>query len=301
MRHSHKRINKAFSLIELSIVIIVVGILIAGVIQGKSLINKAQLKTAQSLTTNSPVPIIDDLLLWYETSLPSSFGGQEMYSGTKIYTWHDINPRVAQGLDATSAYYATITPFVDSPPAYEENVFGGIPAVSFDGQSALTYEMKKMLGKSFTIFLVNKPNDTSSLDYIIGSTYHGHYHSVVFFYQNTNVTTGIQYHQVGAASPHVEDVAYINTLEFDIDSGFTYWSNGDEKASNTQTTPLINSQSFEVYGKIGGRLAHHPATGANEYDGYIGEYIIYTRALKDKERQDIEDYLAQKYSIRLER
>ena len=47
--------QQAFSLIELSIVILVIGILIPGVMQGRELISKVHLQTARLLTTSSPV------------------------------------------------------------------------------------------------------------------------------------------------------------------------------------------------------------------------------------------------------
>ncbi len=56
--------QKAFSLIELSIVILVVGILITGVIQGSNMVKKSQLQSARNLTTSSPVSGIKDLMLW---------------------------------------------------------------------------------------------------------------------------------------------------------------------------------------------------------------------------------------------
>ncbi len=43
----------AFSLIELSIVVLLIGILIAGVTQGSRLIRQSKIKTAQNLTKNS--------------------------------------------------------------------------------------------------------------------------------------------------------------------------------------------------------------------------------------------------------
>jgi prepilin-type N-terminal cleavage/methylation domain-containing protein len=45
----------AFSLIELSIVILVIGLLIAGAIQGSKMISKAALSSARTLTESSPV------------------------------------------------------------------------------------------------------------------------------------------------------------------------------------------------------------------------------------------------------
>lgn len=53
MRTSFKK--SAFSLIELSIVILIVGILIAGVTQSSRMVGKSRIKTAKTLTQSSPV------------------------------------------------------------------------------------------------------------------------------------------------------------------------------------------------------------------------------------------------------
>jgi prepilin-type N-terminal cleavage/methylation domain-containing protein len=55
----------AFSLIELSVVILIIGILVAGVTQSSRLIAQFRLKTAQNLTINSPVSSIKNLSTWY--------------------------------------------------------------------------------------------------------------------------------------------------------------------------------------------------------------------------------------------
>ena len=65
MKNFHK---KAFSLVELSMVILIVGILIAGVSQGIDLYQDSRLATARSLTKNSRVGRIPDLVSWYETT-----------------------------------------------------------------------------------------------------------------------------------------------------------------------------------------------------------------------------------------
>ena len=63
-----KNINRftGFSLIELSIVIIIIGILVAGITQGSRIIKEARLKTAKTLTESSPVASIRDLTLWLD-------------------------------------------------------------------------------------------------------------------------------------------------------------------------------------------------------------------------------------------
>ena len=65
---------KAFSLIELSIVILIIGILVAGVTQSSRLIREFKLTTAKNLTRNSPVSSIKGLYFWFETTSESSFG-----------------------------------------------------------------------------------------------------------------------------------------------------------------------------------------------------------------------------------
>ena len=37
----------------------------------------------------------------------------------------------------------------------------------------------------------------------------------------------------------------------------------------------------------------------NPYGGEISEFIIYNRALKDEERQEVESYLSKKYNIKI--
>ena len=60
--------KKAFTLMELSIVLIVVALLVGGVVASQGLIQAARLAKARSLTNSAPVPMIEDLTLWLETT-----------------------------------------------------------------------------------------------------------------------------------------------------------------------------------------------------------------------------------------
>ena len=64
-------LKKAFSLIELSIVILIIGILVAGVTQSSRLVSRMKQISVRSMTLNSPISSIKDLYAWYETSLDS--------------------------------------------------------------------------------------------------------------------------------------------------------------------------------------------------------------------------------------
>lgn len=64
--------RSAFSLIELSIVILIIGIVIAGIIGGNYLYNKTILSSARSLTQSSNLRTFRELYLWLETASDSS-------------------------------------------------------------------------------------------------------------------------------------------------------------------------------------------------------------------------------------
>ncbi|MFM7682251.1 MAG: prepilin-type N-terminal cleavage/methylation domain-containing protein, partial [Bacteroidota bacterium] len=56
----------AFSLIELSIVILIIGILVAGVTQSSRLVAQMRLASAQSVTRSADISSIRDMVFWAE-------------------------------------------------------------------------------------------------------------------------------------------------------------------------------------------------------------------------------------------
>ena len=65
-------IKKAFFLIELSIVILIIGILVTGVTQSSRLVSRIKLISLQSLTRSTDVVTVNGLSLWLETVLDNS-------------------------------------------------------------------------------------------------------------------------------------------------------------------------------------------------------------------------------------
>lgn len=65
--------KNAFSLIELSIVILIIGILIVGVAQSGSLVGKFRLSSARNLTQNSSVASIPGMIFWVDSVSEKSF------------------------------------------------------------------------------------------------------------------------------------------------------------------------------------------------------------------------------------
>ncbi|NBR95613.1 MAG: type II secretion system protein [Proteobacteria bacterium] len=135
---------RAFSIIEIAVVLAVIGILLSSVIIGKNLVDKAKIANAQTLTTNSVVHSLDkNLVFWHETSF-----GQESYNNN---TWFDYQQ------DKTKKNNATTTSLT-APQLIEDsgNLINNIPALNFTSSQFLTQPALLNLNNSyFTIFAVH--------------------------------------------------------------------------------------------------------------------------------------------------
>lgn len=150
---------KAFSLIEMSIVILIIGVLTSGVIAGSRMYNSARIATAKSLTSNSPVAGMKDLYLWLDATAEKSFLPAEASNGKRISVWNDINPQNMQSLSLTQASAA-------NRPFYHSSSYKGLPSVDFKkvGNLATTLASptKYDVPQEFTIFAVTQVDATPS-------------------------------------------------------------------------------------------------------------------------------------------
>lgn len=115
----------AFSLIELSIVILIIGILVAGVTQSSRLVAQFRLSSAKSMTRSSPVNSIKDLVFWFESTSDNSIDDSQEEEGVAVTNWYDINSQSSQKSNATSA----------TGPTYKANCINGLPCLKFNGTS----------------------------------------------------------------------------------------------------------------------------------------------------------------------
>ena len=142
---------KAFSLIELSIVILIIGILVAGVTSSSRLIKRMKVVTAQNLTRNSPVSSIKDLSIWIETSLDESFDTAEESEGLNITNWYDINPQ-------TSYKFTFNQSNLTNKPVYTDSQYSLGTYKELNGNDKLDYQY----AISFWFFLDAAPPNTNS-------------------------------------------------------------------------------------------------------------------------------------------
>ena len=98
MKYKKHYKSRAFTLIELSVIILIIGIMIAGTFIGTRIIAKSRLAAAESLARSSPVPGIKDNMLWLETSLSASIDSSQASDGAAVTSWYDQSSNAAKPL-----------------------------------------------------------------------------------------------------------------------------------------------------------------------------------------------------------
>jgi len=168
MKNSKNKLFKqAFSLIEVSIVIVIVGILIVGIIKGKDLYIAAKASTAKNLTTNSYIVRIKSLSAWYESST-NDFGlGDKLKDEASIKAWSDISP-FGKGLSRGATAISCKAGGIDSNNCiYKEDGLANIPAVSFSNDANFTGNTNFTANNDYTILLVFSLNNMQTNQRII--------------------------------------------------------------------------------------------------------------------------------------
>jgi competence protein ComGC len=285
-----KKSSSAFSLIEVSLVILIISLIAAGILTTTNLIKKSRLQTAQVLTKNSPVNNISNLVAWFETSLDSSFVGNEKSDGTTISTWYDNNPDAASKNNATQS---TST----NRPTFTTNIFNsGIPGLKFDGSNdTLPFDGSSLINSSYSIFIVEQKTSNKTLNCIIGGSASVANTNLHLCYalddkiRFGHLSNNLDYQN--SALSYSSPKTIMHSFIFNIAVGKKYWLNGGSSAtaSDTQTAAITSFAGSN----IGSFLS------SNIYEGNIAEIIIFNRALITEERRSIENYLGKKYNLTL--
>jgi len=300
--------KKAFSLVELSIVILIIGIIIAGITQSSRLIAQFRLSSAKTQTKGSPVPSISNLVMWLEPTLDESLLDSEredtdLVANNGISTWYDLNPN-------SNKNNATQTSTTLRPKYYAKCI-NNLPCIRFDGSNdVMSFSGTDLVGTNFTIFVVDqrraatgifvgKNSSTSSLaGLIIGYTTP----STINFANGDNNQNAYNASIASYSTPPVARVhSFVNYFKnSDSFNYLTHFINGSAASSGTEVKASTAS------GSTNGLLTSYSdasiGSGFNggtsvPYNGDIGEIIIYSKALKLEERVAVEDYLTKKWGI----
>ncbi len=288
--------NKAFSLIELSVVVIIVGVLAAGIMSGKRMINQAALRSAQSLTKSSAINSIPDLALWLEPTLDESItgvlAGNNLSNNDLVSSWNDISGNKINLSQAAGA----------NQPTYKTAGINSLPALSFDGSSDVIYSTIVPINagngkytmvavwKSVTvpdsILIAQKPNTSTT-----GS-------DATIWLNTTNLAmngysdnaTGIG--TIAAGGTYIYAMVVDNSNTANNISGYL---NSNTKSQQSSTNISGLSIGGDVI-SVGARI-----DSVGNYSFYsnvlLSEIIIFNRALKPSEVILINNYLSKKYNI----
>ncbi len=324
MTKKHNR--TAFSLIELSVVILVIGLIVAGISQAGRLVAKSALTSARAMTKNSPAALAEGMTLWLETTLEESFPAAVANDGIAVTQWNNINPTDTQAL----LYNASE---VTNPPLYVLKAQNGLPAVRFDGANdiltiggAASSGTGSVLGSansSYTVFVVfNRTGITGANQVLIGSanTTGAAQNTFAVGTAGTNMTTLVNRWNVDAVGTNNA----IGTLGAAIaGTNYTIASFVYDNTIASAGAPTIASRTIFVNGStatltygIGGALANRASPSAPVVigaqiltsptntetaflNGNISEIITYNRPLKTAERREIEAYLGKKWKIKV--
>jgi type II secretory pathway pseudopilin PulG len=282
------KLNKkyfAFTIIELSIVMLVISAIIVGISSTKLMIRKARLANAQSLTQDSIVgELSDDLVAWYETSLESSFLSSELKNdGGNISTWKDNN------INAVNKNNATMTTTAYQPKLYQNAFYDSIPGLRFDGtDDYLNFDLSKIVNSAYTIFVVDQRRSNKNENYFFSGGTASTNNRIHLGYRHDIVVT--LDHYVNGANfsfpSYTTPKSYIHSFVFNGNIGKRYSMNGNIKGTTSQLAPLGST--------INATIAKY---SGSYYNGDLAEIIIFKRSLKTEEIEAVESYLGSKYGI----
>jgi prepilin-type N-terminal cleavage/methylation domain-containing protein len=283
--------RKAFSLIEISIAIIIIGILIGSITQAIEMFSEASLKGARNLSKSSRISRIDDLSLWLDANSDKAFD-TEKDDGATISMWKDTNPR------STSQIVGN--PVSANLPTYILSAINGLPTASFKKTSSncMTIPSQSIVNNSedFTLYLIFSPtsldngiilekNNATATAFPFSLELNSGFYK--FSIKDSSTTLSV----LGAKKANINKPNLIRLSRIK-GSQIEIAING---VSSTQSDTLTSSTLNTAELAIGCRNGASPASFVN---GNIGEIAFFDRNLTIKEKGDTEEYFYKKWKMK---
>lgn len=286
--------RKGFSLIEISVVILIIGVLIAGISQASDMIDDSALKGARAGSRGSRVPRVKDLVLWLDATadgatLASASSTKQAVDGDAVTVWKDSNP------NSSSKFTLVGTSFFNS------NKISGLPGITLSSASSNNFKLTDRFDNStgeYTIYLVYQPVALPASGTVGVIMEKRNATSAIFpyrleidsggFYRYSNSNNFVLYGSKKASAGNIDLIRITRSS-----AGSVVLEVDGSSASGTSATPIRNNDELVIGARNG-------ATMSNYVNGRIGEVIIYERDLVETEEADIESYLYKKWKLKKE-
>ena len=323
---------KAFSLIELSVVVLIVGVLIVAAIESSRLIYKSKIKGARNLTTNSRVNNQEGLVFWYETSFTTSFTEDKMTDGSVVEQWNDHNPQSPTKLNAFAGQESDSSIFTFNPaslavsgttsgPTYIKKGINGLPTLRFSNNGSLAYrylavdsKMRNTPQESMQLFMV--VNYRGGEGYLMDRVCKDASGAPVDTNCGSSLSSGWPLFE-----PSVHSGALRSFIRHDSDNFASIGANSYDLPGHAMVPgkPVIitlerdYNHSFKTY--VDGselssvadsgetialdpyKIGRHYVNDTDNVDFDISEILFFSGVMSKRDRGLIEEYLGKKYNI----
>jgi len=302
MKNKNK-INTAFSLVEISIVIVVIGILISGISSGIDLYQEYKITSARNYTINSKVSRIPDIGFWLDTtrlkSLETASGSFDPKNGDTIKNWNSINY-----LDTQIQLIANQNT-ASRQPIYIENGLGGLPSLGFNNSKLILIPHDKMFSEPYTeIYVVIKSKGIIGWEPVIGSGVpwnNGWFLNIAG--DNNSHKLDVRKWKPNLSEYNNErntssDLNSLSLIRIIISGGGVYaYSLVNNLYHNYWLGGLVSSTGNFWIGYQD--LTSLPNTWSEQFfNGEISEIIYFTRNLNESERLKVNEYFKEKYKLK---
>lgn len=277
-----------FTLLELAIVMLLIGIIIAGIMQGANIVTSSRLASARSITSKASFTSYQGLIAWFESSSKDSFKKNEVINLANISEWQDISP------SSLNAKKNKLSKTANSNLFYNIAGINKIPSLSFKNNERISlnnfYQGKL---SQATICIAFRPNfsPTSNPAVLIDSATGQSRFSIAIKNNAVNINAGNDANTQSANNP----ASFINGREYILCA----YVNSSQSGAYVNDALNLAGQSLIDAGNnaMTGLTIGSENSGANGFSGEIAEVIIFNRVLKLQERRDIMLYLSSKYRI----
>lgn len=333
INHLMKNTNlKAFSLIELSVVVLIVGVLIVSAIESSRLIYKSKIKGARNLTTNSRVNNQEGLVFWYETSFATSFTEEKMVDGSVVEQWNDNNPQSPTKLNAFAGQEDDSSVFTFNPaaaavngttsgPTYIKKGINGLPTLRFTNNASSAYQylavdskMRNTPQESMQLFMVVKYRGGEGflLDRVCTDASGAPVNTSCL----SSLSAGWPLFEPSVHSGLLRSYVRHDSDDFASIGAGSYYLPGHamvpgktviitlERDYNHSFTTYVDGNKLSSVADSGETIAldpykigRHYVNDTDSLDFDVSEIIFFSGVMSKRDRGLIEDYLGKKYNI----